>query len=1002
MKILNEKKEEYNRKGPMVLKTKLKNVKITDKLRNWKPQNFSELINQPFEQKPNFPNFTISSFKESIKKNILTNSIINKTLNRNNDPNRTQAGMNIILNLKSRPPINNNQKKLLDMTTIGTPGHKPRHSEFFEEEEMKILVRDNFSKYTVKLKSLYPSFQFNHYYRTRNEQIEDYYRKYGEEGDINNRNFVYRSKIAEKNKNLKIQEEKYKQSNLLDILGVQENIRISPKDFKIKKDFLSRSDIVEISMIQNDLSFKTGIINKELDSILEKHGNKIYNYTEKNITLKSQIEDYLKSVKHKKIAKKEIYKNYIDNSTKLIIKGWKKNKINKFLAYLKALDEIRKEVKQLDIILLSDDYYKIRDISNKITDIKTKIKAYRETFKVKARFKVLKNIENKIKTYENKGEERMLNQFSLNVERLLNNCLIYKKEDMDYITSSGETDKEKLEKWNLTKEKETENNFFFMNEDFELIESKSNKFIKYLLIYNNKNISMISDLLLSILDMFDIIIKDGMDINLIVNTYNDILRKIIANNFDLIEKESNNKLVIIYIISNCYTILLSNYFYIIELLQKNLGLSVKLFDEVTQIIKEEMDKYISIVILAYLHEVMFGQDWIKFTEAVKKAHQYCYIYLNNGYTNLNWETMTNDVYQEYINYFDTNETKNIKNKINNLNWEEKTEIELKYQQIFEILYTSTNIESYTPDQVDIKIKYKDDKRKEKNSYIIIMANPQKEDENDTNEETDESTKIETRQKISELSILYIKYTYEILNIFVTTTNDDRKDEIVDKLFQTTKDILIETNNYITNNQNNINNKKVALYYSDLVVMENSLCAILDLYENEELQLLFSDIRQSCLDIIIHSITVLNNLILNNFNNLDFGNYPVLNNNDYNNYIKDFIKIKDIYEEIIDCIVQKDMNKIFNTSFDYLFEELNKSVDKKGKINNEEGKNQFKKELLYIIEVLKSFSLINVEKYLDIINKIINLIENKEEEKNKNENEDIKKEEKKEEINNENK
>ena len=37
MKILNEPKEEYNHKGPMVLKTKLKNVKITDKLRNWKP-----------------------------------------------------------------------------------------------------------------------------------------------------------------------------------------------------------------------------------------------------------------------------------------------------------------------------------------------------------------------------------------------------------------------------------------------------------------------------------------------------------------------------------------------------------------------------------------------------------------------------------------------------------------------------------------------------------------------------------------------------------------------------------------------------------------------------------------------------------------------------------------------------------------------------------------------------------------------------------------------------
>ena len=67
-----------------------------------------------------------------------------------------------------------------------------------------------------------------------------------------------------------------------------------------------------------------------------------------------------------------------------------------------------------------------------------------------------------------------------------------------------------------------------------------------------------------------------------------------------------------------------------------------------------MDKYISIVILAYLHEVMFSQDWLKFIEAVKKAHKYCYIYLSNGYTNLNWETMTKDVYKEYINYYYTN------------------------------------------------------------------------------------------------------------------------------------------------------------------------------------------------------------------------------------------------------------------------------------------------------------------------------------------------------------
>ena len=50
-------------------------------------------------------------------------------------------------------------------------------------------------------------------------------------------------------------------------------------------------------------------------------------------------------------------------------------------------------------------------------------------------------------------------------------------------------------------------------------------------------------------------------------------------------------------------------------------------------------------------------------------------------------------------------------------------------------------------------------------------------------------------------------------------------------------------------------------------MEDCLCAILDLYENAELQLLFSDIRQSYVDFIIHSISLLNSVIINNFNNL---------------------------------------------------------------------------------------------------------------------------------------
>ena len=1008
MKILKEKNDQevFNRKGPMVLKTKLKNVPISDKLRNWKSQNISELINQPFpHQNSKFSSLAIKTFKDSLKSNLLTNSFIGKTISKMQDPNRTQAGMNILLNLKNRTN-DIPQGKLLDLTQARIPNQDSNNyklKEFCEEEQMKILLKENFSNYTIKLKKLYPKFQFNHYYVTRSELIENYYRKYGEEGDINNRNFANK-KLSEKNKKnknnknenfIKIEEEQYKPSNLLDILGVQENVKISPDKFRIKQDFLSRGDIVEINMIQNDLAFKMGIINKELDSILQQYGKKIYNYSEKNSVLKNQIEEYLKSMNSKKEKKKEINKRYIDNSSKLIMKGLRKCKLKKILNYLYSLQKIKNDVNNLDVILSSDDYFEIKNIGNKINQIREKMKEYKEKFNIKTRIKILKGIENKIKLCENKTEERMFDQFTLNIEKLINICLIYKSTDFDKMKKSGEIDYKNSEnnKWDLEKEKETKNKFFFMNEDFELIETHTNKFIKYLLIYN-----IIYNLLLSILDMFDTIIKDGMDMSIITIKYKEILRKIIVNNFDLIEKESNNKLVIIYIISNCYTILLSNYFYIIELLQKNFGLNIKIFNEVTQVIREEMDKFISIVILAYLHDVMFDHEWSEFLAGLKLAKKYCYMYLSNGYTNLNYETMTNDVYQEYINYFDTTETKKLKEKINKINLEQITNIENKYQQMFEVLYTSRGIESLSPEQIDIKKIYQNqnkEEEKENKEYIIIIQENEEENEEENNN-NNKNEEIESRQKISELSLLYIKYTYQILNIFVSTTNDDLKDNVVNNLFKTTKDILIETNNNIINNNTNnpLAYKKIALYCSDLTVMENSLCSILDLYENEELQLLFKDIHQSAIDFISHSIGIVISTIISNFNSLEFDKYNILGENEQNNFALNFGKIFSYYKDVINCILNEDLNKIFENVFDNLFDEIKKIIKNKGKIKNEEGLKQCVKDFDYIKENLGNYHEINVEKYLNIIDKIKNDIDgiNEIKEKNSDENTEEKKEE----------
>ena len=52
----------------------------------------------------------------------------------------------------------------------------------------KLLIREDYSWYIKILKRIYTSFKYNHYRAINNEYYE-YYKKYREEGDINNRNF---------------------------------------------------------------------------------------------------------------------------------------------------------------------------------------------------------------------------------------------------------------------------------------------------------------------------------------------------------------------------------------------------------------------------------------------------------------------------------------------------------------------------------------------------------------------------------------------------------------------------------------------------------------------------------------------------------------------------------------------------------------------------------------------------------------------------------------------
>ena len=222
------------------LRTTLEDVPINPKLKKFKMLSITEIINQPENIKKNF---SISAFGNMMKKGILNTSSMMR-----GDLNRTEADLTPFNTMEilsetsfTSNPLDSARSSYSNRSNKSNSSNKTSKS---SNNSFKILIKEDYSGYIKILKRIYPSFKFNHYNRISNEYFE-YYKKYGEEGDINNRNFAIGG-YSGNNKKIKNDKGKYKKSNLLDILGVQDNIADAPKKFKIKNDFLSRKDPYEV------------------------------------------------------------------------------------------------------------------------------------------------------------------------------------------------------------------------------------------------------------------------------------------------------------------------------------------------------------------------------------------------------------------------------------------------------------------------------------------------------------------------------------------------------------------------------------------------------------------------------------------------------------------------------------------------------------------------------------------------------------------------------------
>ena len=954
-----------DKKRGINLKTTLEDVPIHPKLKKFKMLSVTELINQPENIKKKF---SIASFGNFMKKGLINTSSLMR-----GDLNRTEADLTPFNTMEilsetnfSSTHLDTARTTFSNRTNISNTSNKTSKS----NNTFKILIKEDYSGYIQILKRIYPSFKFNHYNRISNEYFE-YYKKYGEEGDINNRNFLIDGKKTKSDKG------KYKRSNLLEILGVQDNIADDPKKFKIKSDFLSRNDPYELTMIKEDLSFKTGVIDKELNHILESEANTLYNYIENNIDLNKKIDEFSDKMRKKIDFQKIISKKYIINSANLFLKENKKKQTKKLLKPLKILNELGKCMKELELISLSENENKIKQISDSTNIAKEKIKLLKKLNISSQKGTLLFDIENKIINYENQGELKLNDQFGQNFEKLIKLCLIYNKEDEVYNSLAGGSSTESKKYYNLERDKNSIKIIIQTDNDFELIDDNKNIYIKYLLIYNNNKVkNKIYKLLISILDMFDIIIKDNMDISSIVNLFKNSFKKIISNNFEIIEKIPIDKFQSIKIISNCYSIILSNFTYIIQLIQDNFGLNgKKIFGDVIDMMKIEMDEFVKALVLAYLHEKIFENenDWKIFLIEIKKTKIISDIYFQNS--KLKWDDMTLNLYQDFLSSFNEVKTNELTGDYNELLWDQITNINNSYQLMFDVLYTNQNINTL---QIDIDKMIVINTEKDKNDN----SNSSSEEKNEFLILKNENNENDKKHKITKFSYSYIKYLYEYLIVYVNIPQKNLKDNIINKIMKLTKDILIFTKDIIINNEtgkiNNIKQiteKETALYFSDLIIIQKCLKNFIEENKNanniKDVIETLNSLKTTCFDIITQLTNEVTTSFITEFNTLNFNNYKTFQSSkEYNSYIKKLTPLKRLYDNIGNAFMEDDVKKIFSQSFDNMFNQFKQSVINKGIIEKDDQLKQFRGEMNYIKKVFKLFNNIDCAKYKDIVDELI--------------------------------
>jgi hypothetical protein len=415
-----------------------------------------------------------------------------------------------------------------------------------------------------------------------------------------------------------------------------------------------------------------------------------------------------------------------------------------------------------------------------------------------------------------------------------------------------------------------------------------------------------------------------------------------------------------------------NFNFIIDCITNNFGTSKKTFNEINNdfiinkcenILLNLIEDYINIELIKNNNfEIYFNIEGSLLNELNKFGK-----ILNKNYNNLFETNKKNFI----VNFFNK-KIEEINNFIQKDNFTKILNFNVKYQKIVNVLFTEMKklkFENFKEiiDSHDIKLIH----------YIEIEGY---------------SYKI-SESFLEMLNIIF--HVYQILFLIINNTEKNNNNylififrqlsQIINNYITYCDNIIIEKENkkiFDSKNEKNSTENEIIILNSHINILTKILSKeFIKIDKTNTLKILDSlkvNHLQYNLDIKNSLNTILVRLI-DNFDKLNFKKYPIKNNNNFNDYIDFFVKISEIYKQMLNAFNKDDVVLIAGGIFNKLFNLFEDSVNKKEKFIDVYMFTQFKNEMEFLENLFQNENNLSIENEIVVdgkkyIEKIKNFIE----------------------------